>query len=102
MGVRREVIDAVEDGLVPSLYALRVIAHFLGVELWRLLQPTFSAGTKQSDEEVILRFFRNHDAGLQRFERFTEAFENRRRPGDPPPTDEELWTIYRALFGSQD
>jgi transcriptional regulator with XRE-family HTH domain len=100
--VRREFIDAIEDGhLVPSLYALRVIAYFLEIELWRLLQPTFSAGTKQGDEEVILRFFRNNDPGMQRFDRFTEAIENRRRAGDPPPTEEEMWTIYRALFGTR-
>jgi transcriptional regulator with XRE-family HTH domain len=103
MRVRRGYIDAIEEGqLVPSLYALRVIAHFLEIELWRLLQPTISAGTKQGDEEVILRFFRNHDPGMQRFERFTEAVENRRRAGDPPPTEEEMWTIYRALFATRD
>jgi transcriptional regulator with XRE-family HTH domain len=103
MRVRRGYIDAIEDGqLVPSLYALRVIAHFLEIELWRLLQPTFSAGTKQGDEEVILRFFRNNDPGMQRFERFTAAIENRRRAGDPPPTEEEMWTIYRVLFATRD
>jgi transcriptional regulator with XRE-family HTH domain len=102
LGLGVGFITNVEEGrIVPSLFALRVLAEGLGVPPSSLMHPGFTPSSKLEEDPVIAGFFMKHNLGMRHYVEFRRAYDNRKRKGTSthPPTENELWMLYRELFG---
>jgi len=101
LGINRRYIADIEEGkTVPSLYALRVLAEGLGYPSAASLQGTdLEDDSKRQESVPVFEFFVRHKLGMHQFLPFCEAYENSAPASNSQPSDEDLWTIYTALFG---